>query len=119
YTTLIIPIEPDRFTPGDNTISVRAGTKVSPFDLESEENRDDFYMKNIRLILADGTIIRDSKYEDPNVEHAIGDSAGMEWVYDFVFTINPEHFSSHAFIWDTRQMTDGEHVVKAIYNDEG
>lgn len=118
YTTLIVPIEPERLIPGDNTITVRAGTKVSPFDLESKENRDDFYMKNIRLILADGTIIRDAKYVDPNVEHAIGDSAGMEWVYDFVFTIDEEHFSSHAFEWDTTQVADGKHVVKAVYNDE-
>ena len=118
YTTLIVPVEPERLIPGDNTITVRAGTKVSPFDLESTENRDDFYMKNIRLILADGTIIRDAKYTDPNVEHAIGDSAGMDWVYDFVFTIDEEHFSSHAFDWDTTQTTDGEHVVKAVYNNE-
>lgn len=118
YTTLIVPVEPERLIPGDNTITVRAGTKVSPFDFESTENRDDFYLKNIRLILADGTIIRDSKYVDPSVEHAIGDSAGMEWVYDFVFTIDEEHFSSHAFEWDTTQVADGKHVVKAVYNDE-
>lgn len=47
FTTLTVPVEPERLKVGENTISVRSGTKVSPFDLESTENRDDFYLKKI------------------------------------------------------------------------
>ena len=37
-------------------VSIRSGSKVSPYD--TGENRDDFIVKNARLVLSDGTVIK-------------------------------------------------------------
>ena len=61
WETITVPIDDERLHVGENTITVRAGNKASPFQLdESEENRDDFNLRNVRLVLPDGTILRDS-----------------------------------------------------------
>ncbi len=118
YTTLTVPIPPEKLKIGDNTITIRSGTKASPFDEDSPENRDDFYIKNIRLILGDGTTIYDPEYADPAVEYSIGDSAGMKSVYDFTFTIPAETFMSTAIKLDTKQLADGEHEISAVFHNE-
>ncbi|WP_158560834.1 lamin tail domain-containing protein [Paenibacillus contaminans] len=113
YVTLSVPVEPERLVKGErNVISIRSGTKVSPFDTDSEENRDDFYVRNVRLVLADGTVIRDSAYADPNKELSVGDGAGAMPVVDFGFTIPDGKFNSKAFMWDTKLVAEGPHTVK-------
>ena len=66
YTTLTVPIQANRLEQGENTISIRSGNKVSPFDEGSPENRDDFNVKNVRLVLTDGTTIYDPNYTNIN-----------------------------------------------------
>jgi hypothetical protein len=115
YTTMTIPVDPDKFTQGLATkISIRAGTKVSPFDTDSEENRDDFYVKNVRLVLADGTTLYDSLYNDIEKELSVGDGASAKPVIDFSFRLPDEKFTAKAFTWDTTAVNEGTHMVEAL-----
>lgn len=119
YTTLTVPVDPKYFEKGkDTTLSIRSGTKVSPFDPESEENRDDFYVKNIRLILRDGTVVYDPKYNQPSKEIAIGDSGGMDPILNANFKVPEEKFTAKTYAWDTTAVKDGEHTFKATNGKE-
>lgn len=115
YTTLTVPVDPKYFEKGKGTtISIRSGNKVSPLDQTSTENRDDFYVKNIRLILSDGTIINDPKFNNPTKEIPIGDSAGMSPTIDANFMIPEEKYTTKTYAWDTKTATDGKHIFKAV-----
>lgn len=119
YTTLTVPMDPKYFEKGKETkISIRSGTKVSPFDHNSEENRDDFYVKNIRLILKDGTVIYDPKYSNPTKEISVGDSSGLSPVLHANFTIPDAKFTAKTYKWDTTSVKDGEHTFTATNNTE-
>lgn len=118
FVTLTVPIPADMLKPGENTITIRAGNKVSPFDETSTENRDDFTIKNIRLVLEDGTVIYDPNYNNSDTNYAIGDSPGKNPVYDFDFTIDEEKFASLAYLFDTTTVSDGEHEIKAALGDD-
>ncbi|UOE76100.1 S-layer homology domain-containing protein [Parageobacillus thermoglucosidasius] len=114
YVTLTVPIDPKYFAKGKGTtISVRSGTKVSPFDTESEENRDDFYIKNARLVLKDGTVLYDSSYADPEKEISVGDGASSQKTVDFTFMIPDEKYNAKAYVWDTTKEAEGTHVIQA------
>jgi len=119
YTTLSFPIEASRLQLGDdNIIYIRAGSKSSPFDDRVEENKDDFEIKNVRLLLADGTEIWDPKYAVRDKEIKMGDSAGkQEWI-GFHFNLTPEMLKSKAYAWDTRKVADGEHTVELLYGKD-
>ncbi|GIP62560.1 hypothetical protein J32TS6_11150 [Virgibacillus pantothenticus] len=119
FTTLTIPVSADKLKQGENTISIRAGNKVGPFDETSKENRDDFTIKNIRLVLSDGTTIYDPAYSDPDQDYSIGDSTGKKPVYDFTFTLDQATFASTAYVFNTTTVQDGEHEIKTVLgNDE-
>ncbi|RFU69653.1 lamin tail domain-containing protein [Bacillus sp. V59.32b] len=119
YETMSVPISPDKMQINEDTvITVRSGTKVSPFDPVSEENRDDFYIKNIRLVLSDGTTIYDPDFKDVDKELPIGDSAGSHVFLDFRFNIPSDKFNSVAYKWNTKLEKEGEHEIKAR-NSEG
>ncbi|WP_052659534.1 lamin tail domain-containing protein [Bacillus alveayuensis] len=114
YTTITVPIPADKLESNKGTtISIRSGTKVSPFDETSEENRDDFYVKNVRLVLSDGTVIYDPSFADANKELSIGDGAGSLPAIQFSFTIPEEKFASLAYKWDTTTVEEGKHVIAA------
>jgi hypothetical protein len=114
YVTMTVPIDPSKIQLDENTvISIRSGTKVSPFDTDSEENRDDFYIKNIRLVLSDGTVIYDPNYADAEKELTVGDGGAATPTYHFSFKVPEEKFSSKAYKWDTTATAEGKHVVAA------
>ncbi|MFJ8263984.1 InlB B-repeat-containing protein [Rummeliibacillus sp. NPDC094406] len=119
YTTLKVPVDPRYFTKGEKTtIAIRAGTKKTPFDEGSVENRDDFVVKNIRLILSDGTVIQDPAYTDSTKEIKMGDSKGANPVIKSSFIIPEEKFTAKAYKWDTKSAKDGKHIVVAKNNKE-
>ncbi|MEF2244795.1 S-layer homology domain-containing protein [Paenibacillus sp. IITD108] len=119
YTTLSFPIPADRLKLGsDNVIYIRAGSKSSPFDPRPEENKDDFEIKNIRLLLADGTEIKDPLYADRDKEIKMGDSAGKHESIGFQFNLTPEMLKAKAYEWDTTALEDGIHVIKAKHQSE-
>ena len=112
YTTVSFPIPADLLTIGsDNVIYIRAGSKSSPFDERPEENKDDFEIKNVRLLLADGTELRDPLYAEREKEIKMGDSAGKFESLGFRFELPSELFKSKAVAWDTKAVADGEHEV--------
>ena len=115
WKTFTIPVDADRLQLGENTLTVRAGNKASPFQLEeNEENRDDYTIRNVRLILADGTVIRDSAKSDPTTVYDMGDDGTFRPYEDFTFTLTEEHTHSKTYTWDTTTVADGEHEVKAV-----
>lgn len=111
YTTIATEIDATRFSTSDMiTLSVRSGNKLSPFDETSEENRDDFTIKNVRLVLEDGTVLYDPNYQQPSNEITVNDANS---VYDFTFQLPQEKFSALEYAWDTTKLADGEYTVKA------
>ncbi|WP_338788062.1 lamin tail domain-containing protein [Metabacillus sp. FJAT-53654] len=118
WKTFTVPVEADRLQVGENIITVRAGNKASPFQLEEdEENRDDYSLRNVRLILADGTVLTDPAKNDPTKVYDMGDDGTFRPFEDFTFTITEQHTPSKTFIWDTTTVEDGKHVVKALDSD--
>ena len=121
WTTITVPIDADRLQSGVNVVSIRAGSKASPFDDRQEENKDDFDVRNVRLVLADGTEIYDPRPEFASKETAIkmGDSANKYPVVDFRFDIPADKLASKAYAWNTKQAADGAHVVKVAHSTYG
>lgn len=115
WKTFSIPIEPDSLQLGDNTITLRSGNKASPYDLESSENRDNYDLRNVRLVLSDGTILRDPNYTDTTRVIGMNDDNPFE---DFTFTIADEHAKAKTYQWDTTTIADGEHEIKVEDKDE-
>ncbi|GIP27140.1 hypothetical protein J23TS9_22700 [Paenibacillus sp. J23TS9] len=111
YTTLSFPIRSERLTQGDNIIYIRAGSKTSPFDKRPEENKDDFEIKNVRLLLADGTEIWDPAYAEKEKQIKMGDSAGKSEFIGFHFDLKQEHLKAKSYAWDTTLVQDGPHQV--------
>lgn len=119
YTTLSIPFQADRLKQGSNVISIRAGSKASPFDDRVEENKDDFEVKNVRLVFDDGTIIYDVNHSDPTKVIKMGDSAGKNPFVDFNFVIPDSQLASKAYVWNTALMSDGVHQISVSNNIVG
>ena len=92
-------------------ISVRTGTRFDVFNPESTLNRDDFRIKNIRLVLPDGTVLTDPNYAVEDEELKVGDSSGMQEVFDFHFDIPDEALTAAAYEWDTTTLADGEYKI--------
>jgi len=114
WKTFTIPVDPDRLQVGENVLTVRAGNKASPFQLEEQvENRDDYSLRNVRLILADGTVIKDPNKNDPSKVYDMGDDGTFRPFEDFTFTITEEHATAQSYNWDTTTVSDGEHTVEA------
>ncbi|MFS0726953.1 S-layer homology domain-containing protein [Paenibacillus sp. 1P07SE] len=116
YTTLTYPIEAWRLQQGENKIQIRAGSKAGPFDDRPEENKDDFQVKNVRLVLADGTTFYDPTYGSRELR--MGDSAGKLEDAEFVFHLPLDQLKAQATDWDTRAVPDGEHIVTAKTGEE-
>lgn len=111
YTTLSVPIDADRLQEGDNVIAIRAGTKSSPFDDRAEENKDDFTVKNVRLVLSNGTVLYDPAFSNPETEIKMGDSSGRYPALDFHFTLPLDKLTAKAYALDTKALADGDHTI--------
>lgn len=111
WKTITVPLDVDKLIYGSHVpITIRAGSKAGTFD--ESDNLDDFNLRNIRLVLADGTVLYDPNYADPAKEWDIGDSAGMKKQHDYVFQIPDRKYNGYAYQWDTKRIADGQHTVK-------
>ncbi|NGP45171.1 metallophosphoesterase, partial [Bacillaceae bacterium SIJ1] len=81
-------------------------------------NRDDFLVRDIRLILEDGTVIRDPDYSDPLENIAVGDSSSALQSVDLSFNIPKEKLVAKAYLWDTTAFTDGAHTLTVSYEGQ-
>ncbi|KYG29627.1 metallophosphoesterase [Alkalihalobacillus trypoxylicola] len=113
FTTLLIPISADRLKMGENVISIYSGSKASPIDIESPENRNDFDVKNVRLVLSDGTVLRDPVFSDPQELIDLGDDGTYRPFEDFTFTISEEFLGAQGYTFDTTLLEDGPHIIEA------
>ena len=114
------------------TVSVWAGTKAFP-ETSTDDNNDDFSIRNLRLALPDGRVLRPTlvgvhatngttAYDPPtrtplNPEPATSIAMGDgSTTYDYVeatFAVPDDAFSSVAHLWDTTVVADGAHTVTA------
>lgn len=121
WTEDAVDIPSELLAPGENTVTFLAGR-------DSGCNHDDFDIRNVRLELADGTVLRDPTVEGQVV--VFGDGTCDETVggrsralaYDFTFVI-PEPGDGATYhpgmgtVWDTTAVSDGEHTVTLEHRD--
>ncbi|NMO96018.1 metallophosphoesterase [Paenibacillus lemnae] len=114
YPTLAAPIEPQWLTGGNNTITFRSGDNDKTYfeDDLPEGNMDDFDIRNVRLLLNDGTEIRDPRYSDPEKIFTIGDTGKTPRLMEFEFDISVDKPNAVSYTWDTTQAADGEHTIQ-------
>ncbi len=112
YRTYSVPLPEPLLQKGkqQQRITIRSGSKVSPFD--TAENRDDFLVKNVRLVLSDGTVLRDSRIL-PNKELFIGDNQRSDKSRQFHFHLPDELFTSRLLELDTAKLSEGVHLIAA------
>ncbi|UOQ46681.1 lamin tail domain-containing protein [Gracilibacillus caseinilyticus] len=118
WETITVPIDPSYFEVGDNTITIRAGNKASPWEGDPGENRDDYNLRNVRLVLADGTVLTDASHQDPEQVLDMGDDGTERIAEDFTFTVSKENAQSFAHEWDTTKVADGEHQIEVADSND-
>ncbi|WP_084552346.1 lamin tail domain-containing protein [Bacillus cihuensis] len=109
WQTITIPIQPEKIKIGENTFTIRSGDKASPFPSNAGENRDDYSLRNVRLVLTDGTVINDPVYTDPDKVIAMKDDNPA---VNFTFSLPVEKAPSKAYKWNTTTVSDGAHTIK-------
>ncbi|MFC0273316.1 metallophosphoesterase [Metabacillus herbersteinensis] len=115
YKSISVPIPANTLSAKDYPrISIVSGTKVSPFDTTSEENHDEFTVKNVRLVLSDGTVLRDEKYKNPNQVIKVGDEGKSFPLHNFQFKIPNHKYTAVALNWDTTKEEEGPHLIKVL-----
>lgn len=110
WKTLIVPIPPEKLKEGENILTIRSGDKATPFPLDNGENRDDYDLRHVRLILDDGTALRDPRYNDSGKIILMNDDHP---VVDFRFVIPRENMLAKAYQWDTTKLADGSYTLRA------
>ncbi|AFC32872.1 hypothetical protein PM3016_6236 [Paenibacillus mucilaginosus 3016] len=105
FETVAVPVSPELLSSGANTLSVWAGDRISP--TSNEGNNDNFSIRNVRLILWDGTILRDPAY-DSKTSYGVNDDIQHR---DFHFMIPEQKLSAITYAWDTKKAVDGKHRV--------
>lgn len=108
WQTISVPVDTTYFKQGKGfKISIHSGTKGSTFDHYTDENNDDFQVKNVRLILPDGRVLRCSGYTEPEKVIDMGDSTGKLEILDCNFTIPDDAYKALNYQWDTTTLKDG------------
>ena len=64
----------DRLKEGANIFTIRSGDKALRFQQIMEKTVMIIVLRNVRLVLADGTVIQDPKYNDPEKVIAMNDA---------------------------------------------
>ena len=75
-------------------------------------NLDDFNVRNVRLLLGDGTEIRDPLHSDPTVIYDLGDDGRFLPYVTFNFEIPSDKITALSHTWDTSMVSDGEHRIQ-------
>ncbi|HEU5139059.1 MAG TPA: metallophosphoesterase, partial [Bacillales bacterium] len=114
--TVILPVE--RLHPDENVLDFRSGSKEAPYfeDNPPEGSLDNFDAGNVRLILPDGTVLRDAEYGDSRF--GMGTYGSNLPVRKFHFNVQPDNITSTAYEWNTTSIADGEHQIKVTGPDQ-
>ena len=132
YLPYEISIPLESIKPGKNRISIHTGTKKDVYragKVTDTREADHFTVKNIKLLLDDGTIIRPKAVKAINAEGDERKEAyqdGRTWalgqkgtlIQVFEFTIPSEKFKTLQAEIDTSAYEDGIHLIKAIGESE-
>ncbi|SDJ99325.1 lamin tail domain-containing protein [Sediminibacillus albus] len=118
WQTITVPVSADQLQVGENTITIRAGNKATPWEGDPGENRDDYNLRNVRLVLSDGTILTDPSHGDASEVFDMGDDGTVRVFEDFTFTIEDGLAQSKAYVWQTDSTLDGLHTIRASDSDE-
>lgn len=111
WDTVAYDVDPTYFTKGESIqIDIHAGNKANALE-HNWENNDDFVVKNIRLVLPDGSILRPSGYDNPEQVINMGDSAGKIEILNAIFTPSDDSFNALRYNLDTRKISDGTHTL--------
>ncbi|WP_309122575.1 metallophosphoesterase [Paenibacillus sp.] len=114
YATVVVPVRPELFHYGErHRFAIRAGSVNRPYYEEAPEGGlDDFDIRNVRLVLADGTELRDPKYADPALRFDMGDNGRFLPITYFDFHIPDARWKALSYLWDTAASADGSHQVQ-------
>ena len=100
--------------PGDNTISFFTGQDPA---LPPGANMDDFDVRNLRLELSDGTVIKDPTKPDGTIYRLGDNNAGAVPEHSWTFTLppasptGPAYTPARGYVLDTQPLRDGPHTV--------
>lgn len=110
---LTVPVT-EGLTDGKNEIAIRSGDYHKTYfeDDPPEGKLNTFIVKNFRLLLGDGTVLKDPDYDDAEKEYHIGDAASNPSYMPFSFDIPKKKMDAVAYEWDTAEELDGEHVIQ-------
>lgn len=99
------------------TVTVRAGTHGSPYESDNDVNNDDIKATGFQMMLPDGTAVAPDESVDPDKTYRIGDSKGMVPYLDIPFTISADKLRSSGYRWNTADVKEGSHRIKAVAGD--
>ena len=116
FSTIVVPISPEYLQYGEKIpIAIRAGSGTKTyFEHDPAEAVDDYDIRNVRLILSDGTVIRDPLYASPTVVLDMGDNGRFLPIVYFNFPIPEAKWNAISYRWNTAGVTDGPHQVKVM-----
>lgn len=116
--TLTVPVT-EGLVEGENQIEIRSGDYHKTYfeDDPPEGKLNTFIVTDFRLLLSDGTVLRDPEYGDSQEEFRIGNAATTPSFREFSFHIPREKLDAVAFEWDTTRVADGEHIVGVNTSD--
>lgn len=121
YAAAQIAIPAGYLRAGTNTVTIRAGSSLSPTDLT--RNHDDFTVRNVRVTTLDGTEIHDPAVPPTRVislgdGYPGGNATEQQVTANFAITLDEARAGGVAATVDTRPMTDGPHTLTATSADQ-
>ena len=118
FSTVVFPVDPTLLSASvPNRFAIRAGSVNRPYWEDApEDGLDDFDIRNVRLVLSDGTVLRDPRYE-PTLRFDMGDNGRFLPIVYFDFTVPEDSWNAVAYRWNTGNSADGQHRVSLTATD--
>ncbi|WP_409291243.1 lamin tail domain-containing protein [Peribacillus sp. SCS-37] len=128
-------IPQEKIRPGDNRLTIKTGSRQWSFGRgKRAENLNGFEMKNVRLLLGDGTILKPyavltetekgktskSGYKDGRVYY-FGNSSRHSVrapLRHFIFRVPKDKFLTERTVIDTKKESEGRHHFRAVINGD-
>jgi hypothetical protein len=120
YAAAQIAIPAGYLSAGTNSVTIRAGSSVSPTDLTA--NHDDFTVRNVRVTTLDGSDVPDPAVPPTRVI-SLGDgfpggnATEQQVTANFAITLDEARAGGVAATVDTHPMGDGPHTLRATSAD--
>src|SRR5215207_3905766 len=120
FVSTSLPVTGELLRPGANTVSFFAGRDI---DNKDDPNYDDFDIRNLSLVLADGTVILGSP---SGVVYRLGDAIGrvleVSWTIPLppsVATGQPQYDPGRGYLLETGTLSDGGHTLTLLADGPG